>query len=97
MSERKFTIGYNHSGWPITADFTDEEWKGILKLQRILELTDYTYYDSTILTGESAEDNYMWKRWEIQENAGKLTAILKTYDWDDSLESEEVFYEDSHR
>ena len=39
----------------------------------------------------------MWKRWEIQENAGKLTAILKTYDYDDSLESEEVFYEDSPR
>ena len=96
MTERKFTIGYNHSGTPITADFTDEEWKGILKLQRILKLTYYDYYDPTILTGESAEDNYIWKRWEIRENAGKLTAILKTYEYDDSLESEEYFDEEEN-
>ena len=96
MTERKFTIGYNDGGWPITADFTDEEWRGILKLQRILKLTYYDYYDPTILTGESAEDNYIWKRWEIRENAGKLTAILKTYEYDYSLESEEYFDEEEN-
>ena len=96
MTERKFTIGYNDGGCPITADFTDEEWRGIIKLQRIPKLTYYEYYDPTILTGESAEDNYIWKRWEIRENAGKLTAILKTYEYDDSLESEEYFDEEGN-